>query len=70
LGIWSPVRSRPIKVVINLEPISPSKTNITVDMHSDEGSGVAEVKRWAAKQFAQSFDGLLNALATEAPPSS
>jgi hypothetical protein len=59
-----------MKVTVNLVSIGPSATTVRVDMQSDEGGGVAEVRRWAAKQFARSFEGLLTALMTEVPPSS
>ena len=67
LGMWSPIKSRPVRLHLEVAESSGKKTQITADATSDVGWYLVDVSSLSSRQFDKAFDQLFEDLWVAAP---
>jgi hypothetical protein len=70
MGMWSRPLSRPLIGTVSVRAVEGSgPVEINVELASNEGAALAEVTSLVSRQFARTFNSLLEVLRRAAPPS-
>ncbi len=70
MGMWSRPLSRPLVGIVSVDAVDASRTvDVKVQLASNEGAALAEVTSLVSRQFARTFNSLLEVLRKVAPPS-